>query len=41
LQLYVALFPGYQLIYGAFAAFPLGFLIWVYNQLDDHFSFGA
>ncbi|KAA0695892.1 YihY family inner membrane protein [Halopseudomonas laoshanensis] len=27
--LYVALFPGYQLIYGAFAAFPL-FLIWVY-----------
>lgn len=27
--LYVALFPGYQLIYGAFAAFPL-FLIWIY-----------
>tara|TARA_R110001592_G_scaffold199938_5_gene448619 strand:- start:28992 stop:30269 length:1278 start_codon:yes stop_codon:yes gene_type:complete len=27
--LYVALFPGYQLIYGAFAAFPL-FLLWIY-----------
>ncbi|AQZ95052.1 YihY family inner membrane protein [Halopseudomonas phragmitis] len=27
--LYVAMFPGYQLIYGAFAAFPL-FLLWIY-----------
>ena len=27
--LYVALFPGFQLIYGAFAAFPL-FLLWIY-----------
>lgn len=27
--LYVALFPGYQLIYGAFAAFPL-FLLWIF-----------
>lgn len=27
--LYVALFPSYQLIYGAFAAFPL-FLLWIY-----------
>ncbi|SDU13715.1 YihY family inner membrane protein [Halopseudomonas salegens] len=27
--LYVALFPGYQVIYGAFAAFPL-FLLWIY-----------
>lgn len=27
--LYVALFPSFQLIYGAFAAFPL-FLLWIY-----------
>ncbi len=27
--LYLALFPGYQLIYGAFAAFPL-FLLWIF-----------
>ncbi|MBU1330007.1 MAG: virulence factor BrkB family protein [Gammaproteobacteria bacterium] len=27
--LYVRLFPGYQLIYGAFATFPL-FLLWIY-----------
>jgi membrane protein len=27
--LYVSLFPGYQLIYGAFAAVPL-FLLWIY-----------
>ncbi|HDZ56248.1 MAG TPA: YihY family inner membrane protein [Pseudomonas xinjiangensis] len=26
---YLALFPGYQLIYGAFAAFPL-FLLWIF-----------
>lgn len=28
-SLYVTLFPGYQLIYGAFAAVPL-FLLWIY-----------
>lgn len=27
--LYVAYFPGYRLIYGAFAAFPI-FLVWIY-----------